>query len=269
MFLHKLLAFLKKDLLIALNYRFSFFLEVLGIFFSTTAFYFLSRIFGPGISPHLAPYGNNYFAFVLIGIALSSYLSFSLYSFSAQLRESQVQGTLEALLVTNTRLSTIVLLSSIYPLLYTSLSVLIYLILGATVFGFSLHNANILGALIILTLSVTSFSGIGILSAAFIMVFKRGSPIQWLVASLSYLLSGTLYPVSVLPDWLQKISLFLPLTYSLHGMRSALLLSHSLKKLVPDIIALVLFTAVLLPAGLAAFGYATSRAKQDGSLTQY
>lgn len=267
--LNKLVAFIKKDFVISRNYRFAFILEILGIFFSTASLYFLSRIFGSSVSPYLEPYGNNYFAFVLIGIALSSYLSFSLYSYSSQLRESQVQGTLEALLVTPTSLSTIVLFSSLYPFLYTSLSVIIYLILGILVFGFSLSKANFLTALVILTLSITSFSGLGILSAAFIMVFKRGSPIQWLVGSLSYLLSGTFYPVSVLPAWLQKFSYLLPLTYSLQGMRGALLQNLPLKPLLPEIIALLLFTLVLLPLGLGAFYYATRRAKIDGSLTHY
>ncbi len=265
----KPLAFLKRDFIIALNYKFSFVLQLLGVFFSTAMFYFLSQVFGKGVSTYLEPYGGDYFAFVLIGIAFSSYLSFSLRSFSAQLRESQLQGTLEALLATPTSLSTIMLSSSLYPFLFTSFSVIVYFVFGAAVFGFPMGNANIPVAVLILILSIVSFSGLGILSAAFTMVFKKGSPISWLLSSLSMFLCGTFYPVSVLPSWLQKFSCLLPLTYSLHGMRYALLQNYSLTQLLPDIGALLLFSLVLLPLGLVAFSYATKRAKIEGSLAQY
>lgn len=265
----KPLAFLKKDFIIALNYKFSFVMEFFGVFFSVSVFYFLSQTFGKGISTYLEPYGGDYFSFVLIGIAFSDYLHVSLSSFSEQLRQAQLQGTLEAILVTPTSLSTIVFSSSLYPFFFASFSVIIYFVFGAAVFGFPLGNANIPAAVLILILSIISLSGLGILSAAFIMVFKKGSPIEWLLSSLSMLLCGTFYPVSVLPFWLQKFSYLLPLTHSLHGMRCALLQNYSLAQLLPDVGALVLFGLVFLPLGLAAFSYATKRAKIEGSLTQY
>ncbi len=267
--LRKPLAFLKRDLVIAVNYRFSFALELLAIFFPTATFYFLSQVFGEAVSSYIAPYGGDYFAFVLIGIAFSSYLTFSLSSFSAQVMESQVQGTLEALLTTPTSLSTILVSSTLYPFVFTSFSVIVYLALGVGLFGFPLGNANFVGAALILLLSVAAFSGLGILAAALIMVFKRGSPVEWLFSSASMLVSGTFYPISVLPAWLQNLSYLLPLTYSLHGMRYALLQRYSLTQLLPDIGALLLFSIVLLPLGLITFNYATRRAKMEGSLTHY
>ena len=265
----KPLAFLKRDFIIAVNYRFSFLLQLLGTFFSVSMFYFLSQVFGKGVSAYLEPYGGDYFSFVLIGIAFSSYLTFSLSSFSRQLRESQLQGTLEALLTTPTSLSTIMLSSSLYPFIFTSFNVIVHILFGAAVFGFPLGNANFPAAVLILALSIASFAGLGIISAAFIMMFKRGSPIEWLLSSLSMLLCGTFYPPSVLPNWLQKLSSLLPLTYSLRSMRYALLQGSTLAELLPDIGALVLFGVVLLPLGLVAFNYATKRAKAQGSLAHY
>lgn len=43
------------------------------------------------------------------------------------------------------------------------------------------------------------------------------------VAGLTYLLSGVLYPLSVLPHWLQVVGLALPTTWWIEGMRRALL----------------------------------------------
>ena len=78
-----------------------------------------------------------------------------------------------------------------------------------------------------------------------------------------------IFPVESLPGWLQPVSKLLPITYSLEAMRMALLQGAGLKELWRPIAALILFGAVLLPAGVLAFGLAIRRAKKTGSLVQY
>lgn len=73
----------------------------------------------------------------------------------------------------------------------------------------------------------------------------------------------------MLPGWLQVISYFLPITYSLRAMRHALLQGYSVIELAPDIGILVLFTVVMLPLSLVAFNYTVRRAKAEGSLAHY
>ena len=130
-------------------------------------------------------------------------------------------------------------------------------------------GANLLGALLVLVLTIASFSGIGIISASFVMVFKRGDPLAFAFSGASYLLGGVYYPVAVLPSWLQKISYLLPIRHSLEGIRLCLLGRASLKMIAPNLIALLCFTAVLPPSGLLCFQRAVRRANMDGSLTHY
>jgi ABC-2 type transport system permease protein len=52
-------------------------------------------------------------------------------------------------------------------------------------------------------------------------------------------------------------------------MRLALLQGYSLAALGLEILALIVFSAVLLPLGILCFRYAVRKAKMDGSLTQY
>lgn len=266
---YKPLLFMQRDVLTELRYPLSFVLQLMGILFSTTTYYFVAQLFGKGIAPQLANYGGDYFAFVLIGIAFAGYQSVALYNFSSVIQSAQVMGTLEAMLVTPTRLSTILFSSSLWTFAFTSLRVVIYLLAGILVFGANLQHANLLSALAILCLSILSLSGIGILSASFIMVFKQGSPINFLIGSLSSLLAGVYYPVQVLPGWLQALARFFPLTYSLEAMRRALLNGETLVELRSEVGVLAVFSAVLLPLGLAAFRYAVWRARKDGSLTQF
>jgi ABC-2 type transport system permease protein len=147
--------------------------------------------------------------------------------------------------------------------------VAVYLLLGVLVFGFSLSQANFATALVVLLLSIASFSGIGILSAALVLIVKKGDPVAWVFGSVSGLLAGVYYPVSVLPDWLEPLSRFLPLTYALDGMRMAMLKGSSLYEVRVDLLALLAFTAVLTPLAFLAFRKALKRAKMEGSLIQY
>lgn len=268
MFLKKAMAFLKKDLLNELSYKFAFAMQIFGIFLSVTMFYFLSLLFGNTSLPSLDQYGGNYFAFVLIGIAFSSYMGTSLNSMSSKIREGQIMGTLEALLSTQTGLTTIIVSSSLYSFFITSFQVVVYLVIGVFIYQLDLSQANYLGGIIILLVSILAFSGFGIISASFIMIFKRGNPVA-IFSGLSWLLGGVYYPVEILPQWLEPCSFLLPITYSLQGMRLALLKGASLFELLPNILSLLVFALIMLPVSLFAFRYSVRRAKRDGSLTQY
>jgi ABC-2 type transport system permease protein len=190
-------------------------------------------------------------------------------AFSESIRNEQMMGTIEAMLVTSTKISTIILSSALWKFIFNSIAVLIYLLLGVFIFGVNISSANYGAAFIILILTIISFSSFGIMSASFIMVYKRGNPVNFLFNSTSSLLGGVFYPITVMPIWLQTFSHFLPITYSLRAMRHALLQGYSFQALSSDITALVIFCIILLPSSIVVFKYAVKRAKMDGSLTHY
>jgi ABC-2 type transport system permease protein len=267
--LQKIFAFIKRDFNKAISYRLSFILQFFGIFLTIFTFYFLSRLFGSATIPYLKSYGGDYFSFVLIGIAFSGYLQVSLRSLSTTIRDAQMTGTLESLLVTQTGIPTIILASSAYSFGFTSFRVIAYLFIGVFFFGVTMSWANIPAAVMILLLTISSFGCIGIISASFVMIFKQGDPISWVLTMGSILLGGIYYPITVLPGWLQKVSFFLPITHSLEGMRLTLLQGYSFDRIVNHVIFLVIFTAVMLPMSIFFFSYAIKRAKKEGSLIQY
>ncbi|MEK7817769.1 MAG: ABC transporter permease [Actinomycetota bacterium] len=269
--LRKPLAFFKKDFLMEVSYRFSFMFQFASIFFSVVMFYFVAKLIGdaPSVKNSLSAYGGNYFSFVLIGIAFSNFLSVGLGSFSSSIRSEQMIGTLEAMLVTPTTLSNIVLSSSQWNFAFTSLRVGVYLLLGVLMFGVDLGNAAVLPALSALILTVVAFSSLGIISASFIMIFKRGDPIAWALSTSSTLLGGVYYPIAILPDWLQTLSYAFPITYSLNAIRLSLLQGQGFSEVGGDLLSLVAFSVITLPISLLSFRYAVSRAKKDGSLSYY
>ncbi len=266
----KVAAFFVRDLLWDLSYPLNFFWRGGSIFFSLVTFYFLGHLVTGTAAGHLAAYGGGgYFPFVLVGLALAGFQGVALTSISTAIQYGMYTGTLEAMLVTPTSLSTIVFSSVLYQFVTALLSILLYLVFGVLLFGFPLAQADFLSAIVVLVLALLAHLPLGIFSASFLLIFKRGDPITSLVGHLSALLAGVYFPLSVLPGWLQTVSFFLPFTHALEGLRQAVLNGRNLLELSTQIMVLAIFAAVLLPLSLAVFSYSIYQAKRLGTLSQF
>jgi ABC-2 type transport system permease protein len=142
----------------------------------------------------------------------------------------------------------------------------VYLAWGTVLFGFPLRDANWLAVIAVLIATLLAFSGLGILSASYLLLFKRGNPAKWFLLGVSSVAGGMLFPVSVLPDWLQLVARLNPVTYALDAMRAALLGGAGLHAVLQPLLVLVLFSAVLLPLSMAVFAWALRRTKTTGTL---
>lgn len=265
----KLLAFIKKDFQINMSYRFYFFLQFGFMFISLFMFYFIGRTFSGAMSQYLSAYGGDYFAYVLIGISITSFVSVGLNSLSSVIRESQVQGTLEALLSTPTSIYTILIGSSLWAFVSSLVSSIGMLTVGLIYIGQNVQLINSIVSLAVLFLTFTSFLSVGMLSASFIMVFKQGNPINMIFGTSSYFLGGIYFPVDVLPEWVRGLSNLLPITHATKALRTLLLTNQPVQNAVPIIINLIIFIVVLLPLSLVIFKIAVKKAKRDGTLIQY
>lgn len=261
--------FFRRDFVIARSYRGAFVFELVDAFFGVAFFYYLSRfVQSTELSASLPP-GSSYFAFSLVGLAFLDYMTVGLSAFERSLQEARQNGTLEALLVTQTSLPVMLAGSAVYPFFVTALRTAVYLAWGILFFGFPTRSANWLGAAVVLLVSVVAFVGLGVLSASYVLLFKRGNPTKWFLLGISSLVGGMMYPVSVLPKRLQAMARLVPTTYSLEGLRAALLKGAPLVELWPSVSALLLFAAILLPLSLAVFAWALRRTKITGTLTHF
>jgi len=269
MFLRRMLAFIKKDFLIAKSYKLMFIINWGGIVTMTLTFYFISKMFGHMINPYIARYGTEYFPFVIIGIAFSTYLYTALSAFSTNMRTEQMTGTLEALLLTPVRTRDIVTGMSLWDFVFASSRVLGYLLIGVFFLGLDISKVNLFSSIIVLILTVICFSSIGILSAAIIILMKKGAPIAWFVSTFSSLFGGTYFPIEVLPVPMRGISYLLPITYSLRAFRWTILKGYSLYEIKTDLLILIVYALILTPISILIFKWALKRAKINGSLSHY
>jgi len=83
---------------------------------------------------------------------------------------------------------------------------------------------------------------------------------------LLLVVSGVYYPVTVLPDWMQWISVISPATYTLEGCRAAILNGAGPAAVWQDIWPLLVIGTIAVPLGLAVFRRGERYAKQHGRL---
>jgi ABC-2 type transport system permease protein len=256
-------AFFKRDLLTDVSYKLSFAFQTLDVVAGIGAFYFLAQMLGKR-----AYRGYEPFPFLLIGMAVNGYMTTSMVCFAQAMRGNQPLGTLKTVLTTPTSPIAFVLLSSLYPFLRSALDAALYALAGM-LFGLSLGRMNLPAVLLLFLLSGFAFIGIGIFSATFTLVFKRGDPLLWFFGILSWLIGGVFYPVEVLPRFLRHAAQLLPITHTLAGMRAAVLGGASVRELIPQIATLAVFGLVGLPLSLLAFHFGVRWAKVTGTLSHF
>lgn len=264
--LRKLWAFLKRDFLSEISYRLAFLMQIAGTFLTLLAFYYLTKMIDPnaagldGIPP---------FSWFLMGLAFQFYFSTALFAFSAKIRSEQMLGTLEAMLVSPTPTSIVIFASAAWDFAYGAIRVVLYLLFAMLVFDVHLHTSGLGAFAVGVVFTLLSSAGLGILSASFILYFKRGDPINFLLSGATTLLGTVFFPVEQLPEWIRPASDYLPITWSLRIVRGSLLQGKGFAELGRELLALALLTAVLLPLGLIASRFAIRRAKREGTLIQY
>lgn len=267
--MHKLWAFLKRDFFELLSYRFRLFLSLGSLFIGVFFFFFIGKTFSGSFSEYLGRYGNDYFAFALLGMSVSSFVSTGLYSLSEQVRSAQVQGTLEALLVTPTGANVILFGNSLWSFLGSFAESVLYLVIALAFIGLPPRVEQIGLVLLVLALCFLCFLFLGMLSAAFIIAFKQGNPINLLFGAASYFLGGLIFPVEVLPEPLQKLSLFLPATHASRAIREILLVPGGGGDWASAVLVLGLFALAAAPLAFLSLRLALAQAKKAGSLVQF
>jgi ABC-2 type transport system permease protein len=241
----------------------------LGVATAIASLVFLSRFVGAAVNPHLASYGGNYLGFMVLGVLGAEFQQVGVSGLAHRIRTSQMMGTLEAEIATPAPPWMVLGAPPMYEFGAAALRSAAYLIGAKLLLGLDLGHANWLSLALAVPLVIAAFSGLGLLAAGTTMLVRRLNPVAMIIGSLSFFLSGVLYPVSVLPEWLRGFGRLLPLTHALAVLRGALLRGDSPLALADSFLALALFAGVLAPVGVGVFAFALRRARIDGSLSHY
>jgi ABC-2 type transport system permease protein len=268
-FLRILVAFVRRELAAVGGYRTAFVIRIFGFGLAIGSLLFLSRFVGAAVNPHLAAYRGNYLGFVVLGLLGTEFQQVGVSVLAQRIRMAQVMGTLEAEVATPAPPWMVLGAPPVYEFGTAALRSAAYLLGAKLLLGLDLSHVNWLTLIVAVPLIIAAFSGLGLLAAATTMLVRRLNPVAMVIGSLSFFLSGVMYPVTVLPAWLRAFGSLLPLTHALAVLRGSLLVGSDLSDLRSSLLALLVFAGLLGPIGAGMFAFALRRARVDGSLSHY
>lgn len=270
------------------SYRVNQVLWLTNLFVTTLLFFLLGKTIAGQTAQLLGPaYGTNYMSFVVVGVTINIFINTNLADPYIRIQRSYFNGTMDLFLLSPMSIYTPLvglMTKSIlddYPRLFFTFG------FGMLLFGATFNFTAWPLALAFTALFLAAGFGLGMLSASsfYLLDIKRGTePVQFVIQGiLATLLAGTYYPITVLPTWLQWVACLIPHTYAFDALRRlldpgahiagpVLPIQFALPGLSPvavDGLALGIFTAVLVPLGVLAYGRGIERARRTGTLTRW
>ena len=270
------------------SYRVNQVLWMTNILVTTLLFFLLGQTISGQAASLLGPaYGTNYMSFVVIGVTVNVFINTNLSDPYIRIQRSYFNGTMDLFLLSPMSIYTPLLglmtksILDDYPRLFFTFG------FGMLLFGATFNFASWPLAFLFTVLFLAAGFGLGMLSASsfYLLDIKKGTePIQFIIQQLlATLLAGTYYPLTVLPRSLQWIACLIPHTYAYDALRrlldpgaqpsvAVLPIQHVFPGLSPvliDGVALMLFTVILVPLGVFAYGRGIERARMNGTLTRW
>ncbi|MGB2624317.1 MAG: ABC transporter permease [Candidatus Acidiferrum sp.] len=195
------------------------------LFFSVImpfGFFFLyAGIFAKG-----HPAGVQFFLGPVIALTVMG----SFWGLSAALVTFREQGILRRFHVTPVSASDMLASSIVANYFLVFPTVLIIFFLARTIFHVT-HFGNILSSFILISIGAISFSSMGLVVASVTNTMQETQIINQLIWLPLIFLSGATFPLAFLPHSVQRFSLFLPATYLVEGLQSAIFSSVPIWKL--------------------------------------
>ena len=221
-----------------------------------------------------------FFSFMYVGNALYMFVADVLFGVTWVIHDDREHYmTLKQVYIAPIKFHTYIFGRAAIKIAITSFGVLMTLLFGVLLLGVDINLAAVNWPLFIVALGLglatlaimgLALGGVTFLTAKHAMGINEG------IAGVFYVLSGVIFPITILPVWAQSVSKFLPVTYWMEGVRRGLepgvmsqlgpvtgLQSFSDLQL---LLTLVLTTVAFLFISLGIFRYADKVARKKGKI---
>jgi len=193
----------------------------------------------------LAPGGFSYIQYIAPGVLAQSVLFIAIFYGITIVWERDV-GLLTKLLSTpSPRISVVIgkaLAAGVRGIFQGIMIFALALIIGVNL---RFDPLDIAGVLLVSVLFAMCFASLSMTLASFLKTRDRMMGIGQVITMPLFFASNAIYPISLMPSWLQTISVYNPLSYVVDGMR-AMLLTGDYSSLPIDILVLLAFTAAFI-----------------------
>lgn len=271
MIYNQIKAILIKDFLVEFSYKGRFLYSILFIFIQLAVFYFLSSFLEASYTKNDESPIGNLFGFFILGICFLD-ISYTLISYvSMKIEEYKKIGTFEELFVLPIEPVKLILISNIYPVIFSLFKFIIYLAFGTVFFGIKLYEPMDLFILILTVLfGLITLLSISLIASSLSILFYRGSYVSTIHNTISLLFGGVLYPLSYLYKDLFFIELLIPLHSILDLARYSLgLFEMSAFEMRFNLILVIFHSIIFALLGLTIIKASLKKAFHEGRISLY
>jgi ABC-2 type transport system permease protein len=265
------LAITKKDWLHFFRYPLNALFRVIEPIAWLTPVYFLGRSFsGPNGSSGFAAYTGtaDYMSFILIGAVLAGYIAAVFWGMGFALKNEMDSGVLETNWMAPVPRPLFLVGQTLASLAITTVNSIGMLALAWLLFGFQISGSLLSAALVLVPMLVALY-GFGFAFAAIVLLLREANTLIDVSNYLISMLSGSQFPVNVLPRFLLPLSLAIPLTYGFDAVRGYLLGTRTLLPIEQELVILALFMVVTVPLGYLIFKRIERRCRALGTLSMH
>jgi ABC-2 type transport system permease protein len=263
-----IVAIAKKDWLHFVRYPLDAVFRVIEPIIWLTPIYFLGKTFSTaeGNAGFAAYSGTvDYMSYILLGWVLSSYVSAVFWGMGYSLKTEMDSGVLESNWLAPVSRPLLLVGRTVANLTITTGNSACTLFLAWRFFGFRV-TGSLLSALAVVVPVLVALYGFGFAFAALVLLVRDPNTLIDVSNFLIRLVSGSEFPIHVLPRFVLPISLAIPLTYGYDAVRGYLLNTRTILPIQHEIVILLVCMGVMVPAGYAVFKVVERRCRALGTL---
>lgn len=184
------------------------------------------------------------FDYVFAGLLGFTMLSLGFFGLSNTLPVEKKTGVLRRLRSTPLKPLQLILAVMLQYLLLGLISVALMFIVGVLVFDFNMRG-DFLSFGLFSMISIISMFGFGLAIGGWAKNENQAAPISNILAFPMMFLSGVFFPRFIMPEWLQAISQYIPLSPIVDGLRLIITESKTLLDLGPELTIIAAWTLAI------------------------
>lgn len=214
--------------------------------------------------------GKTEFAlFAVFGAGVAGMWATALFGCGDSIGDDRWQGTLEYMYITPSKLSDVILGRAFaYALIGLILMFEVFL-LASVAFGMALGIANLPAFLVALVLTVISFASIGLVFAPLFVLIKQWNAYANALEGFLFAVGGIVYPVTILPSWVQVMSYALSPTWGSEAIRTAARLPLLPAGYFYNLLFVIVATVIYLGISWYLFNLFERRVREKGELGEF
>lgn len=201
---------------------------------------------------------TNNFEFLAPGFMALTVVMGALSGLGSAIAREKEQGTMDGILVAPIPRYAIVVGKTLAQTVRGMIQAFLILGISMVFFGVRVYGSPFLMVLVML-LGVASFAGIGIIMTSIAPEQETAMMMMMLLQFPMMFLSGILFPMDQLPNWLQTVGKMLPLYYATDALRKVIVLNANFNQILWDVTVLVIYSAITLAIAIPVFRKAMTR----------